>query len=242
MSAIVVSKKAHNAFRYFTLLFALIAVISIGANIKMLFDVKSHQHALSTTSELLDKATDRLTHLDSKVQTLLTEKQKLQQKLHQQKLEQQRLERLRKVSYSAASATNVGTSHAQTDVECLARAIYYEAGSEPAAGKRAVAHVVLNRMGDKRFPSTACGVVYQGANDNRPGCQFSWACDGINKAIATASAAWQESKQIAAVILSGNRDNNPVGGALFFHNNSVRPKWATSERFIARIGGHNFYR
>ena len=44
---------------------------------------------------------------------------------------------------------------------CLTQAVYYEAGFEPMAGRRAVAQVVLNRMRHPAFPKSVCGVVYQ---------------------------------------------------------------------------------
>jgi spore germination cell wall hydrolase CwlJ-like protein len=47
------------------------------------------------------------------------------------------------------------------DVECLARNIFYEAGSEPVEGKVAVAMVTLNRTQDERYPQSVCGVVKQ---------------------------------------------------------------------------------
>ena len=40
---------------------------------------------------------------------------------------------------------------------CLTQAVYYEAGFEPAAGRRAVAQVVLNRMRHPAFPKSVCG-------------------------------------------------------------------------------------
>jgi spore germination cell wall hydrolase CwlJ-like protein len=49
----------------------------------------------------------------------------------------------------------------QSDLECLARNIYYEAGSEPEEGKVAVGLVTINRSNDERFPNTICGVVNQ---------------------------------------------------------------------------------
>src|SRR5438046_3094430 len=48
-------------------------------------------------------------------------------------------------------------------VECLAQAVYYEAATESPEGQRAVAQVVLNRMRHPGFPSSVCGVVYQGS-------------------------------------------------------------------------------
>jgi len=47
------------------------------------------------------------------------------------------------------------------DVECLARNIFYEAGSEPLEGKVAVGMVTINRTQDDRYPQTVCGVVKQ---------------------------------------------------------------------------------
>ena len=49
-------------------------------------------------------------------------------------------------------------------LQCLTTAIYYEAGSEPDAGQRAVAQVVLNRVRHPAFPATVCGVVFQGSD------------------------------------------------------------------------------
>jgi len=47
------------------------------------------------------------------------------------------------------------------DVDCLAKNIYYEAGSEPEEGKVAVAMVTINRVRDGRFGKTVCSVVDQ---------------------------------------------------------------------------------
>jgi spore germination cell wall hydrolase CwlJ-like protein len=47
------------------------------------------------------------------------------------------------------------------DEDCLARNIYYEAGSEPEEGKAAVGIVTINRVKDGRFAKTICDVVNQ---------------------------------------------------------------------------------
>jgi len=47
------------------------------------------------------------------------------------------------------------------DVECLAKNIFYEAGSEPEEGKVAVGLVTLNRAQDPAYPQSVCGVVKQ---------------------------------------------------------------------------------
>ena len=61
--------------------------------------------------------------------------------------------------------------------QCLAEAIYFESRGEPLEGQIAVAEVVLNRVDDRSFPKTVCGVTRQGVGSGR-GCQFSYACDG----------------------------------------------------------------
>jgi spore germination cell wall hydrolase CwlJ-like protein len=47
------------------------------------------------------------------------------------------------------------------DEDCLARNIFYEAGSEKEEGKVAVAIVTINRVKDGRFGNSICGVVNQ---------------------------------------------------------------------------------
>lgn len=49
----------------------------------------------------------------------------------------------------------------QSDLECLARNIYYEAASESTEGKVAVGLVTINRSNSGNFPATICGVVNQ---------------------------------------------------------------------------------
>src|SRR5437870_1850878 len=46
-------------------------------------------------------------------------------------------------------------------LECLASAVYYEAGSQDDNGERAVAQVVLNRFRHPAFPASSCSVVYE---------------------------------------------------------------------------------
>src|SRR5438105_10605263 len=58
-------------------------------------------------------------------------------------------------------------------LECLTQAIYYEARNQSADGQRAVAQVVLNRARHPDYPSSVCGVVFQGSQ-RTTGCQFSF--------------------------------------------------------------------
>lgn len=122
-------------------------------------------------------------------------------------------------------------------LQCLTTAIYYEAASEPDAGQRAVAQVVLNRVAHPAWPNTVCGVVYQGSE--RPGCQFSFACDG-SLARKPMKAFWDRARRVAADALAGNV-YAPVGLATHYHTTAVHPYWAPSLAFIGTIGAHRFY-
>jgi hypothetical protein len=122
---------------------------------------------------------------------------------------------------------------------CLAQAVYYEAASEGVEGGRAVAQVVLNRLRHPGFPSTVCGVVYEGAE--RPtGCQFSFTCDGSLQRIPI-PWLWTRSKQIAEEALKG-RVFAAVGHATHYHADYVLPYWADSLDKSVQVGRHIFYR
>src|SRR6187397_1297089 len=63
---------------------------------------------------------------------------------------------------------------------CLAEVMYYEARGEGSSGQKAIAEVVFHRMNNGNYGHSICAVVYEGAA--RPGCQFSFACNGDRKA------------------------------------------------------------
>ena len=121
---------------------------------------------------------------------------------------------------------------------CMTQAVYYEAGFEPAQGRRAVAQVVLNRMRHPAFPKSICGVVYQGARD--PVCQFSFTCDG-SLYRRPALGAWQEAEKIAAAAIDGFVEKS-VGAATHYHADYVAPYWAPRLAKLSKIGAHIFYR
>jgi hypothetical protein len=123
-------------------------------------------------------------------------------------------------------------------LRCLTSAIYYEAASESSDGQRAVAQVVLNRVRHPAWPNSICGVVYQGSE--KPGCQFTYACDGSMARIPMA-AAWQKAEGIARAALSG-AVFAPVGLATYYHTLAVNPAWNKPLTITAVIGRHIFYR
>ena len=124
------------------------------------------------------------------------------------------------------------TQHSERDVTCLAKNIYYEAGSEPRAGKVAVAQVTLNRVRSGKFADSICGVVYQKS-------QFSWVREARRK-LNLNDNRYQESLEVALAVLNGDELLANMTEALYFHNISVRPAWGKPR--VGRIGNHIFYR
>ena len=124
-----------------------------------------------------------------------------------------------------------------TAEQCLAQAIYYEAGFEGEVGRRAVAQVVLNRVRHPAFPHSVCGVVYQRTAGV---CQFTFACDGA-LARTPVPALWARSLREAREALAG-RVEPAVGMATHYHADYVYPAWAPRLEKVAAIGQHLFYR
>lgn len=123
-------------------------------------------------------------------------------------------------------------------LDCLAQAVYYEAGSESDAGQRAVAQVVLNRVRHPAFPNTVCGVVYQGAS-LATGCQFTFTCDG-SLARRPSAWGWDRARRVALAALSGWVEPR-VGTSTHYHASYVLPYWASSLDKVLTVGAHNFY-
>jgi spore germination cell wall hydrolase CwlJ-like protein len=126
-----------------------------------------------------------------------------------------------------------GTDTPNTEQECLARAVYFEARSEPLEGQLAVADVVLNRTKSGRYPTTICAVVTQRA-------QFSFIQNGRFPEADRSSEAWR--KAVAIALIARERLANEVApGVLWYHADYVAPIWRHNLRRVTKIGAHIFY-
>jgi len=133
-----------------------------------------------------------------------------------------------------------GNAAAKTQaLQCLASAVYYEAGNQDVDGERAVAQVVLNRVRHPAFPASVCGVVYEGST-HQTGCQFTFTCDGSLYRQPDADG-WRRAYKVAEAALSG-AVYAPVGYATHYHANYVLPVWASTLAKTAIVGDHLFYR
>jgi spore germination cell wall hydrolase CwlJ-like protein len=127
----------------------------------------------------------------------------------------------------------------ETEMRCLAEAIYWEARSEPERGQAAVAQVVLNRARSGLYPSSVCGVVYQ--NRHRYlACQFTFACEGRSLRV-TEDGPWRAATRIARDVAEGRTYLAGVGNATHYHANYVRPWWARHMERRETVGRHIFY-
>ena len=151
-------------------------------------------------------------------------------------------------SLAMSYEVETGVSVNEAELKCMAENIYFEGRAEPMVGKIAIGHVVMNRIEDKRFPDTICGVVKQGpvreswktrqhkelAKEDRiyypikNRCQFSWWCDGQKdivwatymngEVIESNMTAWRDSIHVALFIMNGDYTNDPTAGAVFYYN------------------------
>jgi spore germination cell wall hydrolase CwlJ-like protein len=124
-------------------------------------------------------------------------------------------------------------------IDCLAAAEYYEAG-RGIADQRAVAQVVLNRVRHRSFPSTVCGVVFEGSG-RQTGCQFTFTCDGALARRDPSPEAWEEARRVATGMLLGQVEPT-VGLATHYHTDWVSPAWDREMDKIAVVRTHLFYR
>jgi spore germination cell wall hydrolase CwlJ-like protein len=118
-------------------------------------------------------------------------------------------------------------------LQCMATAIYYEAGNESDLGRIAVGKVILNRVNSGKFGKDICAVVYQ---RNTHLCQFAFVCD--KKMRVQHEEKWQRSWDSALQVMLGFHAD-VSNQAEYFNNRPFRDK---TLRKVAQIGGHYFYR
>ena len=130
----------------------------------------------------------------------------------------------------------------EKEIECLAKNIYYEAGTEPFEGKVAVAQVTINRTTSTGFPKDICSVVYErNIIYNKVLCQFSWYCESQTKVRPIHAATYKESEDVAKkVLLEGFRLSVISEDVLYYHADYVNPRW--KKQRVTKIGKHIFYK
>lgn len=148
--------------------------------------------------------------------------------------------KLENLKHSQAQMSPITAEVRQTQLDCLARNIYHEAGYEPFEGKVAVAQVTINRTESGQFPSDICKVVYQkNVVYEKVLCQFSWYCDSVALKKPLNNAVYTESMEVAKKVLLEGFRLEGVKNALYYHADYVNPKWG--KKPVTKIGRHIFY-
>ncbi len=120
-----------------------------------------------------------------------------------------------------------GAFMSQTD--CMTRVMYFESNRSSAEGMLAVGTVVMNRVNDRNFPHSVCGVVGQ-PNQFAPGLLWLPLHDGSSLQLARA---------MAEKVLGGYRHPG-VGGAEFFHTAGYTFPY-DNMHYVLVAGGNAFY-
>lgn len=119
-----------------------------------------------------------------------------------------------------------------TAVLCMALNIYHEARGEPYLGQIAVAHVVMNRVKDSRWPTSVCAVIGQKA-------QFSWT--ETTREAPKDEVSLSQAIRIAKMVVQGEC-LDPTNGATHYHHKDINPRWARNLTVTYRKGNHVFLR
>ncbi|MCR8550762.1 cell wall hydrolase [Salipiger sp. P9] len=114
------------------------------------------------------------------------------------------------------------------ELNCMARAMYFESHRSSREGMIAVGTVVMNRVDSTEFPATVCGVVGQ-RNQFAPGVMSR---DMNSRSLPLALEA-------AGAVLQGER-HPQVETARFFHAASYRAGY-NNMHYVATAGGNAFY-
>ena len=124
------------------------------------------------------------------------------------------------------------------DIACLAQAVYGEAGNQSFEGKLAVAHVILNRTKDIKFPDDICAVVRQKSQFNYISKvkYIKESKDGENKQLT-------DSVKASLKVINGDVAD-PTFGSLYFVNLKIAKatRWLYPLRKTTSIGDHSFYK
>jgi spore germination cell wall hydrolase CwlJ-like protein len=143
--------------------------------------------------------------------------------------------------FEPAESSQITTAVRERQLGCLAKNIYYEAGSEPFEGKVAVAQVTMNRVNSGQFPDDVCKTIYQkNVVYEKVICQFSWACDRDSGAKPPNNSNYRESMEVAKKVLLEEFRLPTLKEAMYYHADYINPGWRREK--VAKIGRHIFYK
>ena len=123
-----------------------------------------------------------------------------------------------------------------SSIECLSVNAFHESRSQSDLANLMIMATVLNRVNDRRWARSICGVVFQKAS-------FSWVNDSLSDEINDL-AQYRRLYRLAEHFLI-NRDLflKMSGGSNHYHLNTITPYWVGSERmkWVMTVDDHLFY-
>lgn len=144
------------------------------------------------------------------------------------------------------------SSEAQTSVDCLAEALFYEARGEGKIGMFLAGEVIRERVEDRTYEfkalNTYCEVVHQPSRDpSRPWlCAFSYYCDGLpevyNASIPGEVASMTMAYEMAERIYHepSHARLNLTDNALYYTQHEVSQGWMERTQITLVYEGHTF--
>lgn len=149
------------------------------------------------------------------------------------------------ISYRDSDQQKITSCKTNKECNTVAQSVFFESRGESKAGKLAVAHVVMNRVGSDKFPNTVSGVVYAKRNGV---CQFEYTClfnyAQRQKMLAKDTQSWHSSLVTAYDVYYGGAKDKTNGADHYLNISKVKrvPKFAKEYQMVAMIGDHTFYR
>lgn len=126
------------------------------------------------------------------------------------------------------------------DLAFLALTAWREALGESSEGRRAVMHVILNRVKAKAWPNDAFQVCTQ---------PFQFSCYNANDPIVGKFPRSRNEREytiwLECLELAANPGPDPTQGATHYYNPytvGIKPAWATTPTFTVAIGHHRFHK
>lgn len=124
------------------------------------------------------------------------------------------------------------------DLDILARTVYGEARGEPYEGKKAVAHVIINRtsfrVGDRDHSLAASALRW---------LQFSaWnEGDPNRRKMARITLSDRGFRTCMRAALEAIDEPDPTHGSRHYHRRGAAPRWSRGKRPVLDIGSHVFF-
>ena len=114
--------------------------------------------------------------------------------------------------------------------ECMTRVMYFESIRSSAEGMLAVGTVVMNRMADRNYPKSVCGVIGQ-PNQFAPGVLWKPMREGSSLRL---------SRSMADRVLRGERYPGMGRNVKFFHTAGLSFPYRNMH-YVLEAGGNIFY-